>query len=241
MQEILDEVVRELHKVKDEIINGKSCLFFPVFTLLCNITHYSFLFCSQPSDTKSAESVHPNLSNSRRRARSWTRIQRTAGRRNVLSMFLQVAETLCQHLSLLDSKTKKKKKKGRNEQRIWNRWGVYDKGEQRRREDGWGSWKGLKKRINHTFKNGETDNCTEFGVVVLSLCTYRLSQPSVATLCSLFSLKRKIFLFSKFLLFYYLKTVVMMLMTSILLILWKETESCTPFMSAFYILCLVVS
>lgn len=61
MQEILDEVVRELHKVKDEIINGKSCLFFPVFTLLCNITHYSFLFCSQPSDTKSAESVHPNL------------------------------------------------------------------------------------------------------------------------------------------------------------------------------------
>lgn len=87
----------------------------------------------------------------------------------------------------------------------------------------------------------ETDSCTEVGVVVLSLCTYRLSQPSVATLCSLFSLKRKIFLFSKFLLFYYLKTVVMMLMTSILLILWKETESCTPFMSAFYILCLVVS
>lgn len=41
-----------------------------------------------------------------------------------------------------------------------------------------------------------------------SLCTYRLSQPSVATLCSLFSpsLKKKIFLFSKFLLFYYLKT-----------------------------------
>lgn len=40
-----------------------------------------------------------------------------------------------------------------------------------------------------------------------SLCTYRLSQPSVATLCSLFSpsLKEKIFLFSKFLLFYYLK------------------------------------
>lgn len=32
-----------------------------------------------------------------------------------------------------------------------------------------------------------------------------------------------------------------MLMTSILLILWKETESCTAFMSAFYILCLVVS
>lgn len=27
MQEILDEVVRELHKVKDEIINGKSCFF----------------------------------------------------------------------------------------------------------------------------------------------------------------------------------------------------------------------
>lgn len=38
-----------------------------------------------------------------------------------------------------------------------------------------------------------------------SLCTYRLSQPSVATVCSLFSLKKKIFLFSKFLLFYYLK------------------------------------
>lgn len=31
------------------------------------------------------------------------------------------------------------------------------------------------------------------------------------------------------------------MLTSILLILWKETESCTPFMSAFYILCLVVS
>lgn len=47
-----------------------------------------------------------------------------------------------------------------------------------------------------------------------SLCTYRLSQPSVATLCSLFSpsLKKKIFLFSKFLLFYYLKTVVIMMM-----------------------------
>lgn len=72
-----------------------------------------------------------------------------------------------------------------------------------------------------------------------SLCTYRLSQPSVATLCSLFSLKRKIFLFSKFLPFRYLKTVVMML-TSILLLLWKEKESCTPFMSAFYILCLVL-
>lgn len=26
LQEILDEVVRELHKVKDEIINGKQCL-----------------------------------------------------------------------------------------------------------------------------------------------------------------------------------------------------------------------
>lgn len=25
LQEILDEVVRELHKVKDEIINGKQC------------------------------------------------------------------------------------------------------------------------------------------------------------------------------------------------------------------------
>lgn len=101
--------------------------------------------------------------------------------------------------------------------------------------------KGLKKRMNDAFRNGEADSCTGFGVVVLPLCTYRLSQPSVATPCSLFSLKRKIFLFSKFLLFYYLKTVVMMLMTSILLILWKETESCTPFMSAFYILCLVVS
>lgn len=58
-----------------------------------------------------------------------------------------------------------------------------------------------------------------------SLCTYRLSQPGVATLCSLFSpsLKKKIFLFSKFLLFYYLKTVVIMMMLlmtmSILLIL----------------------
>ncbi len=26
LQEILDEVVRELHKVKDEIIHGKQCL-----------------------------------------------------------------------------------------------------------------------------------------------------------------------------------------------------------------------
>lgn len=86
------------------------------------------------------------------------------------------------------------------------------------------------------WKAGEVDGRPEFGVVVLSLCTYRLSQPSVATLCSLFSLKRKIFLFSKFLPFRYLKTVVMMLMTSILLLLWKEKESCTPFMSAFYIL-----
>lgn len=59
--------------------------------------------------------------------------------------------------------------------------------------------------MNDASKNGKTDSCAEFGVVVLSLCTYRLSQPSVATLCSLFSLKRKIFLFSKFLLFYYLK------------------------------------
>lgn len=42
----------------------------------------------------------------------------------------------------------------------------------------------------------ETDSCTEVGVVVLSLCTYRLSQPSVATLCSLFSLKKEnIFVF----------------------------------------------
>lgn len=61
-----------------------------------------------------------------------------------------------------------------------------------------------------------------------SLCTYRLSQPSVATVCSLFSLKKKIFLFSKFLLFYYLKkktvAIITMLLTtmSILLILWKE-------------------
>lgn len=39
--------------------------------------------------------------------------------------------------------------------------------------------------------------------VVDPLCAPRLSQPSVATLCSPFSLKRKIFLFSKFLLFYY--------------------------------------
>lgn len=38
-------------------------------------------------------------------------MHRAEGRRNVLSMFLQVAETLCQHLSLLDSKTKKKRKK----------------------------------------------------------------------------------------------------------------------------------
>lgn len=28
LQEILDEVVRELHKVKDEIINGKQCSAF---------------------------------------------------------------------------------------------------------------------------------------------------------------------------------------------------------------------
>lgn len=95
--------------------------------------------------------------------------------------------------------------------------------------------------MKDTLKEGEVDSRPGFGVMVLSLCTYRLSQPSVATLCSPFSLKRKIFLFSKFLLFRYLKTVVMMmLMTSILLILRKEKESCTPFMSAFYILCLVL-
>lgn len=94
--------------------------------------------------------------------------------------------------------------------------------------------------MKDVLKDAEVDSCPGFGVMVLSLCTYRLSQPSVATLCSPFSLKRKIFLFSKFLLFRYLKTVVMMLMMSILLILWKEKESCTPFMSAFYILCLVL-
>lgn len=54
-----------------------------------------------------------------------------------------------------------------------------------------------------------------------SLCTYRLSQPSVANLCSLFSLKKKIFLFSKFLLFYYLKTVVILMMLLMTMsILW---------------------
>lgn len=82
---------------------------------------------------------------------------------------------------------------------------------------------------------------TELRVVVLSL---RAPVDSVSPVSQLFVLcpvlKRKIFLFSKFLLFHYLKPVVMMLMTSILLILWKEKESCTPFMSAFYILCLVV-
>lgn len=30
LQEILDEVVRELHKVKDEIINGKQCSAYKV-------------------------------------------------------------------------------------------------------------------------------------------------------------------------------------------------------------------
>lgn len=79
-----------------------------------------------------------------------------------------------------------------------------------------------KNRLKDELKTGRT-----FALSLVSwssLCTYRLSQPSVAALCSLFSpsLKKKIFLFSKFVLFYYLKTVVMMmlLMTmNILLIL----------------------
>lgn len=149
-------------------------------------------------------------------------------------MSLHVAETLCQHLSLLDSETKKRKEKGTEDM---GQMRCTRKRSRRGRRRDKGSWKGLKKGIKDTWRGGRR---SEFGVGVLSLCTYRLSQPSVATLCSLFSLKRKIFLFSKFLPFRYLKTVVMMLTTSILLLLWKEKESCTPFMSAFYILCLVL-
>lgn len=162
-------------------------------------------------------------------------MHRPEDRRNVLSMSLHVAETLCQHLSLLDSETKKEKGTENTGQMRCTR-----KRSRRGRRRDKGSWKGLKKGIKDPWKAGEADGRPEFGGVVLSLCTYRLSQPSVATLCSLFSLKRKIFLFSKFLPFCYLKTVVMMLTTSILLLLWKEKESCTPFMSAFYILCLVL-
>lgn len=69
----------------------------------------------------------------------------------------------------------------------------------------------------------KVDSRSELGVVVLSL---RAPVDSVSPVSQLFVLcpvlKRKIFLFSKFLLFHYLKTVVMMmLMTSILLILRK--------------------
>lgn len=111
----MDEVVRELHKVKDEIINGEICFFFSQYFLdgkcvnapLDNSLTLFFFFGSQPSDMKSAESVHPNLTGAMAGG------ERNAGggcterraRRNVLSMFLQAAEALCQHLSLLDSKT----------------------------------------------------------------------------------------------------------------------------------------
>lgn len=81
----------------------------------------------------------------------------------------------------------------------------------------------MKKKLKDELRDGRTFVLSV--VLWSSLCTYRLSQPSVATLCSLFSPshKKKIFLFSKFLLFYYLKTVVIMMMLlmtmSILLIL----------------------
>lgn len=199
--------------------------------------HSIFYFFLQPSDKKLAELVHPNL--------IWATVggeweeeledghadAQTRGPGNALSMFLwpvdavmQVAETLCQHLSLLDSEKwrgvgKKKERNGIN---------MRKKSRRNRRTDkerlkgltnsSRGQKKQKKNRLKDELKNGRSL------VLWSSLCTYRLSQPSVAALCSLFSpsLKRKIFLFSKFVLFYYLKTVVMMmlLMTmSILLIL----------------------
>lgn len=76
------------------------------------------------------------------------------------------------------------------------------------------SSRGQKSRLKDELKNGRTFALSL--VLWSSLCTYRLSQPSVAALCSLFSpsLKKKIFLFSKFVLFYYLKTVVVIMMLS---------------------------
>lgn len=48
-------------------------------------------------------------------------------------MSLHVAETLCQHLSLLDSETKKKKRKRNRE---YGTDEVYKKEEQKRQEEG---------------------------------------------------------------------------------------------------------
>lgn len=140
-----------------------------------------------------------------------------------VSVMMQVAEMLCQHLSLLDSENGSLKKKQRREKGLLRKKGG---------RDGWTDREWLKdcwttQRMKKELKNEMRDGRTFVLSVVLwsSLCTYRLSQPSVATLCSLFSPshKKKIFLFSKFLLFYYLKTVVIMMMLlmtmSILLIL----------------------
>lgn len=60
-QEILDEVVRELHRVKDEIINGELESGSSFGTSQGRKAHcVTHIISLQPSDTKLAELAHPN-------------------------------------------------------------------------------------------------------------------------------------------------------------------------------------
>lgn len=171
-----------------------------------------------PSDKKSAESVHPNLiwAAGRRRARGgagggWT-CRCTDARTGKCS--LNVSVTLrCHDVRRRDvvptfksagqRKKKWKKETERKRDRGWMR-------QRSRRNKGMDkeSLKGLM-NSNRGWKiywkmNGGTDGQTFVLSLVSwsSLCTYRLSQPGVATLCSLFSpvqvLRRKYFCFLSF-------------------------------------------
>lgn len=68
-------------------------------------------------------------------------------------MSLHVAETLCQHLSLLDSEKKKRKEKGTENM---GQMRCTRKRSRRGRRRDKGSWKGLKEGIKDTWRGGRS-------------------------------------------------------------------------------------
>lgn len=170
---------------------------------------------SQPSDKKSAESARPNLiwatAGGEREEEELEEDghadAQTRGPGNVLSMFLwachaamQVAETLCQHLSLLDSEN------GRKEQRRREKFGFVRERSGRNGRMDKESWKRtneLKQRRNKIYwkMNWGMDGHSRWVWCCGPLCAPIDSVSPVLqlfVLCSVQVLRRKYFCFLSF-------------------------------------------
>lgn len=171
----------------------------------------------QPSDKKLAESAHPNLiwaaveEESERRSpeEDGHADAQTRGPANVLSMFLwphdAALQRRCANIwARWTAKNARKRQRGRGRERLTRqRSGREREGRMKKVEKRWTDELKQRMRTIRGMEEGWIDGWTFVLSLVLwsSLCTYRLSQPSVATLCSLFSpslKKRKYFCFLSF-------------------------------------------